>query len=65
MSPPHLLRPGRVGMREVISSVPLIGGVIAPYYQRDAVGRVVVEDGLGLLLRTFLFVCAYGVISHF
>jgi hypothetical protein len=51
-------------MREVISSVPLIGGVIAPY-QRDAVGRVVVEDGLGLLLRTFLFVCAYGVISHF
>jgi len=52
-------------MREVISSVPLIGGVIAPYYQRDAVGRVVVEDGLGLLLRTFLFVCAYGLISHF
>ena len=41
-------------MREVMGSrVPLIGGVIAQSYRRDAVGRVVVEDGLGHL--PFLF----------
>jgi hypothetical protein len=41
-------------MREVIGSgVPLIGGVIAPSYRRDAIGRVVVEDGLGHLPFVF------------